>query len=343
MNYFDYDEPYEYREDWENHIQEVIKAVVDEKCSEVYELNVNKDKVIKNQSDEITTLKTQVKELQQNQSLKVKFELLSKMVNKDNIVSIIHALGLKKTNDESYIRGMSDKYRFDIELVLLYYNDKNTILDLFDLFGIEYNKTLRNFILPRDYDKELVGNVLKDIRRSTIMTNSCYLGGNFGFWIGEYVRDYSKEKISKVVPLQEIFMNPVIKDYFDVIVDYVKKDKYNGNIFYGITKYQEFTDDQILNLAKYLPINDRDIYDVHNDFIKRHKDILFNDDDFCKDYFKFIGTNRYSVFAVHNFKKDYQIKFLKTIEINKAIEVIREMQIGDSEKKELILQISKGE
>jgi hypothetical protein len=202
---------------------------------------------------------------------------------------------------------------------------------------------LRNFILPRDYNKELVGNILKDISKSTIRTNCCYLGGNFGFWIGEYVRDYSTEKISKVVPLQEIFMNPVIKDYFDVIIDYVKNDKYNGSIFYGITKYQEFTDDQILNLAKYLPINDRDIYDVHKDFIERHKNILFNNDDFCKGYYKFIKTNRYSVFAVHNFKRDYQVKFLRTIKLNEAIEIIREMKIKDSEKKELIIQISKGE
>lgn len=340
--YNDY-EDYEYenpREEWEDSIKEIIEKVVEDKCKETIEQNDLFSKDLSYKMEEIRKLKKEVRELKDNLVKFENFDVFLKMINKDNIVSVVDSFKFPITNDDNYICGMNSEHISPyLELTIKYYDSRDTILKLFKAVGIENIKSLEYFILPRDYSKELVKGILNNLPNRIIRTNSRYLGGNFGFWLG-YSRDLSIENLSKTVPLQEILKNKYITELFGDIINALKSG-YSNKYLFESTKYQNFNESQILELSEYLTTSgSRDLYDVEKDFIKRHKDILFNNDEFCDKYFEYASDNNYSTFAIHNFNKKYQIKYLKNIEFDKAMSVIRELKCDDGTKKEIIKSIS---
>lgn len=321
-------EPKEY---WEEQIYEIIHKVVDDKSKDIIEQLETKEKRIQSQQSEIHELKKKNKELESRHQIKIGMDKLAKLITKNNIFQIINSLGLEKTNDENYISGMnSEQIPITTKLVLLYYNDKDLILDILDLFDIKY-VGLKDFKLPRDYDKDEIIDIMKNVNSRMIQTNGCYFGGNFGFW----------QRDRKEVPLQEVFMNPYIKDCFDIIIDKLKNTQYNYySYLFEVTKYQDFTNDEILDMAKYLPDKQsKDLYDYHKRFIDRHKELLFSDMDFCDKYFKYVSDNKYNAFAIHNFNSCYQVKYLKTLELDRAIRLVNEFKLDDLQKKGIMQQI----
>lgn len=257
------------------------------------------------------------------------------LVNEDNIFNVIESLGLEKTNTEIYISGMhTENFKTDLKLVLLYYNDKEKILDILDLFNIEYDESLRYFQLPRDYTKDKIEKIMSNIYRTIISTNSCYLKDNFGFWL--------EGNVEKEVPLQEVFMNKYIKDYVNLIMSILKEDKYRKySYLFEVTHYQDFSKDTILELAKCLPSYNM-FSKYHDEFVKRHKDILFNDDEFCKGYIKYASTNKYNPFNIHNFNKEYQKRFLKTLGFEQAMRLVGKLGYSEGGNIRNIKRVERG-
>lgn len=334
---YGYEVPREY---WEEAINEIIKNVVEDKCKETIEQNEFISKELSNKREEIRMLNKEVRELKDNLVKFENFDVFLKMINKDNIVSIVDSFELPITNDDNYMYGMSSEHISPyLILIIKYYENRETILKLFKAVGIENIKSLEGFILPRDYSKELVKDILSNLSNRIISTNACYLGGNFGFWLG-YLRDLSIDKLSKTVPLQEILKNKYITELYDNVINALKSG-YNNKQLLGITQYQNLNREQILELSKCITMGGHNkLYDVERKFIKRHENILFNNDEFCEKYFQYADDNQYDTFAIHNFNKKYQIKYLKNISFNEAMGIINRIKCDDETKKEIIKAIS---
>lgn len=337
----DYDDrdSYKPRENWEEEIRNIIQNTVDIKCNETIERNtylsnelIKKNNIIQELNKELQGYKNKLNQFEN-------FDVFMKIINKENIIGTVNGLGLKETNSDGYISGMSDECISPyLRLIIKYYDDRDIILKLFKAVQVENINNLEKFILPRDYNKDLIREIISDISHRTIQTNSCYLKDNFGFWIERNRRDFSLEKLSREVPLQEVFMSKYILELFDDILKLLLK---GNKLLFEITKYHILNEEQILQISQNITNgNHKKINLSEKNFISRHRNILFNNDSFCNKYFKYADSNLYDTFAIHNFNKEYQIKYLKDISFNTAMEIINEIKYNDKTKKEIIKKIS---
>ncbi len=325
------------REDWENSIVDIVHETINEKYKEILDEKEYLSKQLSEKNKELFDKKEELNKLKDDLTRFEDFDAFLKMINKDNIVGIIEGLNLPITNPDSYMNGMSEISPY-LKLIIKYYDNKELVIKLLKIARVESNiKNLEDFILPRDYDKETIIDILKNLSYRMIQTNCCYFEGNFGFWLSG-TRDVSTTNLSKKVPLQEVLKNKHIVDLFDIIIDLSNKsDKY----IFEVTKYQSFNEEQILEMSKYIRDGSHNkLYDIEKSFINRHKDILFNNKEFCEKYFKYISSNQYNTFSIYNFNKEFQIKYLKKISFKDAIEIINRMEYNDKIKKEIIKAIS---
>jgi len=327
------------REDWEEEIRDIIQNTVDTKCNETIERNTYLSNEISKKNKIIQELNIQLNDIKNKLNQFENFDVFMKIINKKNIVGVVNGLGLKETNSDGYMSGMSDECISPyLRLIIKYYDDKDIILNLFKAVQVENINNLEKFILPRDYNKDLIREIINDISHRTIQTNSCYFKDNFGFWIERNRRDFSLEKLSREVPLQEIFMSKYILELFDDILKLLSK---GNKLLYEITKYHTLNEEQILQISQNITNgNHKKIYESEKSFISRHRNILFNNDSFCNKYFEYADDNPYDIFAIHNFNKEYQIKYLKDISFKKAMEIIDRIKCDDKTKKEIIKKIS---
>lgn len=340
--YNDYEDEYEFepREDYENQIKGIIENVVDKKCEEIIERNNILSNNLSTKEQLIQDLKKENRELKKKLETFEGYDLFINMFNKDNIQNLVNNLGLPKTNPENYYEGMdSEGISVPLKLIITYYDNKDILIKLFELIGIENVNELKRFVLPRDYDKSLIKEIISNLNNRTVATNCCYFGSNFGFWLRSR-RELSVGSLSKTVPLQEVFKSKYIPELFDDII----KNLYNyGNSkLLKVTDYHTFTDEQILQLSDSIAIKENSkMYDMEKSFIKKHSKILFNNDEFCEKCFCFISDNQYSVYSVYDFNKKYQIRYLKTLKFDEAMNIINRMKYEDKIKKEIIKEICK--
>ena len=327
-SYYDGCEP-DPKEDWEHKIFEIIHDTVDEKCKDIQEMIVVKQDKINDQHNEIHELKNTIKELEERLRVQSGVDEFAKLVNEDNIFNLINSLGIEKTNSENYIRGMNSERMADAtKLILLYYDNRDLVFDILDLFNIYYPHSLKNLILPRDYSKDEIEAIIKNVDRKMINTNGCYFKDNFGFWLSDRV------------PLQEVFKNPRIKDCIDIIIDKLKDDTYSYySYLFEVTNYQDFSEDVILDLAKHLPENPDKFHSYHKEFIKRHMKILFNNNVFCERYFEHANNSKYGIFSIHNFNEEYQENFIEGLPLETAIVLINELNYDEKKKTEMIKKV----
>ena len=340
--YNDYEDEYEFepREDYEEQIKEIIENVVSKKCEEIIGRNSVLSNSLSTKEQLIQDLKKENRELKKKLEKFEGYDLFINMFNKDNIQNLVNNLGLPKTNPENYYEGMdSESISVPLKLIITYYDNKDVIIKLFELIGIENVNELKKFILPRDYDKSLIKEIINNLNTRIITTNSCYFGGNFGFWL-EYKRDLSVGNLSKLIPLQEVFKSKYIPELFD---DIIKNLQNHGNSkLLKVTDYHTFTNEQILQLANFINIKESNrMYEIEKDFIKKHSKILFNNDEFCEKCFEFISENQYNVYSIYDFNKKYQIQYLKTLKFDEAMYIINRMKYKDEIKKEIIKEICK--
>jgi len=326
MEYDDYDP----REDWEDEIHDIISSVVAGKCADINNKNRTQKDTIESLREDIKVLKQDIRVVERENNFTQGMDKFKNRVNKDNIFNFINSLGFLKTNGDDYIRGMnSEKIPDTTKLILMYYNDREFIFDMFDLFSIKYTIS-RDFILPRSYDKVTVIEILRDISSRMITVNGCYFKDNFGSWGLK----------SDQVPLQDLFMNPFIKhkDCMNIILGYLDDPYYSYLL--EVTNYQEIDYQDILKLGNCIPeVAHKNLRDYQRDFIARHKDLLFRNEQFCNKYSKYMDNNKYNTFAVHNFPLEYQIEFLKKFSLDGVVAIINKLNMTDEQKKDIIKSI----
>ncbi|GAA4878916.1 hypothetical protein GCM10023310_68760 [Paenibacillus vulneris] len=353
MNYEDY-EAFEHEpNELESGIMALVKSEVDRQVGTFkkdyewyktkYEEYNGKCLRLSNEHKELS--KDLNKNLHQIEVLK-KFKNL---INEENFEKFLSFTSLKETGIK--IDGMySETIPLWFKLLMKYYDDKNTLITLMDLFEIKYENWIHTYKMPYEYNESEVDHFFDDLRNRYIC-NGCIFERNMGFFWqsingvkGDTIKNMSGNRhFSNYVPWQLFLKNPLLTTdkYFNRILNSLKKKIDNSYYFYKIQDYQDITQEQALNMFELLPMNN--LYDVHKRFVENNKEIIKHKPELAEIYKDKISDNQFSTFYYLNFPIEMQIKFVKRFggdRVHTKFELIDKMDIPKEDKIKLLSEIA---
>ena len=219
----------------------------------------------------------------------------------------------------------NDVYEAPLWLVLstMFYDNRDKIIELLDLFKIERPSNIDQFILPCDWNESDVDLFFDNMRMHSNCNGSTY-EGNLRFWGRNAVDPYS-EIVECVncydeVPWQFLLRNPLLHE-----VKYLEKIGSNmfSNVvsnwdkFSKMTKYQEYTDDELRIIMDNIDVTsnhfrDKSFYgfifdNIHVLRFCRHKKLL------DKFYTILVDSNQYACLnktILMDMPEEYLIRWL---------------------------------
>jgi len=330
-------------------INEFIEEEISNRVSDIKIQLENSEKELIKTKKKLNKLENENEELKKIQSQIEMFKIFKGLVNKNNFSNFTSYLNLKSNGFG--ISGMDSETIPDwFKLLFRYYEDREKLFVLMDMFNIEYPIWAKDFKMPYDYNEEELLLFINS-KHDKYITNGCIFEGNTGFFWRNVransgkTKDIinSKSSFEQAIPWQLILSNPLWlnENMFLKIIDVIKNKKYSfGNYFYAIQDYIKISDEQIKEMAKLLP-KDR-LFDVHKKFIGTNKDIFKIVPNLAKGYFDKINDNQYSTFYYLNFPVKKQIEFIKNYNggIHSKFDLVKKMDISKEEKVKLITEIA---
>lgn len=333
--------------------------MINEKLEEFLELEVQKRlyRKVKDYEyvlNELSTVKEKLNNLllenKELNKLKNKLNIIkyfTEKINIDNIEQLIIS-NLYEKSDDMELNGMYSEYIPKWFSILTHYHKyKNEIINLFDIFNIEYPQYAKQFKLPNYYNKEELLKCLNNCGKLYV-TN----GEMFKFNMGFYFRQFNSylfnlDKVIKnnsyiSIPFQLILMNKLIvedDEIFNLMVELIKNDRLHSSYFLKIVEYQNLPYDKI---KKLLQVNKNGRIN-YKSIIKNYPELL-KESDIANDLKEGASTNKYDELYILKFNKDIQLEFflgIKDIDkMNKIFELIHfSEEFTNLEKSELISQV----
>ena len=264
-------------------------------------------------------------------------------VEDENILDILPLLGFVPVDKTR--SGMNEPPLWFV-LLVKFYNEKERLFKVLDIFDISYPKYAKNIKMPYEYNEEEL-DVLFDNMNNLFVCNGEMLDNNLGFWYNEGKQFlFDAKKLLKnnysEIPWQFILKNPLLltKKYFDKIIFCLNKDS-NSDMFYHLCWYQELNKDQINRLAKKLLERKEKWYQQHTRFIE-HNLAKIDNEVILDMMFEKVAPDDYGVFSWKKFPKSYQVRFIKNqIGLQKQIEKVFSSKLTEEEKVELIAELTK--
>lgn len=289
----------------------------------------------------------EIKQLRQLYKQMDEFNTFKGLINKDNIEEVISRLQLNYIDIN--FNGMdSERIPVWFKLVCTYYNDKEKLFTLMDMFNIEYPHWAKSFKMPFDYNEEYLDLVFEHLGKMYVCNGEIF-NNNMGFFF-QYQNKYSGDLNSLFnsesyveIPWNLLLQSPLLttEKYFDKIIDALKNKRSHSEYFFKIQDYQELTDEQVNRMVEYLPI--KNFYDYHRDFINHNKDIFKHRPDLAETFKDKISDNHYSTFYFLNYPIEMQKEFVKdhSDRYNSyGFDLVKKMDIPEEEKLELLNQIA---
>jgi len=207
-------------------------------------------------------------ELQQeknrNKDLKTganQFELLSSLsdnIDAENIEEIVIAnLGYKYENIS--FGGMNSEHIPQwFKIICKYFDNKEDILNIFDLFKIEYPHWAKDIVLPSHYDKDDLEFCLSRINKLYV-TNGQIYEGNMGFYYAQFsgrkfnLKDVFNKNSYVSIPYQLLLKNKLLVEddtLFEMILNSLYEDRSHASYFMKIVEYQNLDIEKVKKLLK---------------------------------------------------------------------------------------------
>jgi hypothetical protein len=328
-------------------LNEYIEEEINKRVSEFRdEFNITKtklDNAIKD-LDEFETIINQYKNKDKQFNMLEKFK---SFVNKDNFANVIGFFNLQKTCIP--VSGMCcDEIPLWFKLLVAYYEDKENLFILMDLFDIQYPDVAKNIKMPYDYNEKELDLIFKYMGKMYVC-NGCIYDDNIGFWYREFrSANFNLEELFKKssyveIPWQLLLKNKLLSTdkYFEKILNSLKKKESHAHYFFTIQTYQPISIEQSSQMAKYLPKSN--LYDVHKEFINNNKDIIKNNQDLAEFFIDNINDNQYSTFYYLNYPLEIQKDFIRKYKNTyyKQLDLIKRMSISKEEKLEFLNELAK--
>lgn len=327
-------------------IDEMIDKIIVEATKEIQD-------ELTNVNDELENLQTKYSKLQ-NENKKLK-----DIVSKYNCVSEITALFASENfnkmrplfnlkHNDIPINGMhADEIPDWFKYVFHYYEDKDKLFNIMDLFNIKYPEWAKNYKMPYDYtEDELM--IFIDPSYSRTVCNGCYFEDNIGFFWENIQYCHAdtnkiltnKRSFTDYIPWQLVLSNPLWSTdiLFNKILEAIYADRYTSWNFFTIQKYTKISNDQILELLKLIPTHN--LYGVHKEFLKMNENIIRGNSIFADKFKDEICDNSYSIYYYLNYPIEDQKNYIKTkLDFDEQMTLINKMEITKEEKHKFAVEL----
>jgi hypothetical protein len=218
-----------------------------------------------------------------------------------------------------------------------------------DMFNIQYPEWAKEYKMPYEYNQEEIDIFLNTIHNHYVC-NGCILKDNIGFFYTEFarnkfnVKECLKHSYSEL-PWQLILRNPLLVEEknFNKILRLLKKKETHSQYFYAISKYQEISKEQALEMFKCLPKGE--LFDFHKIFVSKNVFLLRENVELATMFKDKISNNKYSQFYFTSYPLEYQVEYIKNCKYSyyEKLELIKKMDINKNEKIKLVVEITEKE
>lgn len=349
MEYYD-DDPRSQLSEFEIKINELIEEQVDKRVTTLKDELDRKNKLVNDLTKERNNLREENKQLKNtNNQIKI-FEVFKGLVNENNFGSFLCHFNLK-SNSINFDGMNSDDIPKWFKWLTTYYEDRDKLFLLMDLFNVKYPFVAKNIKMPYDYSEEEL-DIIFDKLGKMYVTNGCIFSGNMGFWHREL--SYNQYDFHKLmtkatyveIPWQLLLKNKLLltDKYFSKITEAIRNNKSHSQYFYAISKYQDLSDDQIKELAKLL--SKKYLSEEHKDFISRSKNIIKDNVWLAEKFKEKINDNQYSAFYFLNYPLEMQKEFIRSNKHSKyytILDLIKKMDVSKEEKLEFLQEFAEKE
>ena len=303
---------------------------------------------LENTEKELNELKTLNLTLKDKYTQLEELNTLKTLVTDVNISNILFNFNLKR--NKHIIDGMhSEEIPTWFKLLFNYYEDRDRLFSIMDLFDFKYLTWAKEFKMPYDYNKEEL-KLFIDSKYDRYITNGEIFSENTGFfWETIRVNKGNTHEIltnrkafSDYIPWQLVLSNPLWleEDMFSIILKALKNKQPYSYYYYAIQNYLTISNDQIKALADLLPTNN--LYDIHKKFIECNINIIRENEWLAERYQDVINDNQFSTFYYLNYPLAMQKVFIKKYKgYDSKFKLVSKMEINKEEKIKLLMEIAK--
>lgn len=223
-------------------IQRIIDKEVESAVKSIKSTNKYLSKTNVELNTKINLLEQEIKALQKGDL----FSKYTNNVNKENLTEFLTFIFTNVTN-EAYNNQITKAPEWFYNIVR-YWEYKDTLLNLYDLLGIKYDRWILNFKMPYEWNQKQCDLFIKYLGNQYVC-NGAIFDNNYGFWLKECANKSIEDNIKKQyseIPWQLVLKNPLwLEDEnFNKILKVVN-DRNHGSYFTAIYNYQLLSQNQI--------------------------------------------------------------------------------------------------
>lgn len=210
---------------------------------------------------ELNELKTLTLTLKDKSNQLEAFNTFKSLIKDVNFSNILLYFNLKKNNHT--INGMnSDEIPSWFKLLFTYYEDREKLFTIMDLFDFKYPSWAKKYKMPYEYNEEELGLFINPKYRRSITNGQMFKENTGFFWrnIQENKGDTNKILTAQItfaddIPWQLVLSNPLWKEdkMFNKILNALYKKENDSHFYFCIQDYQEISKEQVKEMSKYLP------------------------------------------------------------------------------------------
>jgi len=316
---------------------QMFNQVINESTQEIQE----ELKITKNELD---CFKMECAELQrENEELKSTLNMykmvpeVESLLTEENFKTMLPLFKLKSNNfsiSGMHLADVPDWFKY----LFHFYEDREKLFNLMDLFGVKYPTWAKNYKMPYDYSEEELGLFIKHIGDHYVC-NSCIFKENTSFFWGTVKRHHGDTRgilnngQYTEIPWQLTLSNPLwaTDNLFSKILEVIKSKKSNSEYFFAIQTYIQITDAQAIEMMKLLPKNNLD--DIHIEFLKNNKKLIKECPYFVENFKHNINDIPSSIFYYLNYPLENQKEYIRNLkDFEFRMKLIKRMDISDEEK-----------
>jgi hypothetical protein len=329
-------------------LNEWIEEEIERRCSDLkQEISEVKNKYLEI-NKLLEDLRKENSKLKQNTNQIEAFAIFKSLINDVNFGNILLHFNLKRNNYN--INGMhSENIPSWFKFLFTYYEDKEKLFSIMDLFNFKYPNWAKNYKMPYEYNEEEL-ELFIDPKYDRYICNGEIFNNNIGFFWENiqynqgdtYKILTTKQSFSDDIPWQLVLSNPLWKEekLFNKILNVLNKKQKDSHYYYAIQNYQTISEDQAKEMAKYLP-KDK-LYDIHKTFISNNKNIIKNNEWLAEHFKGLISNNQFSTFYYLNYPLQMQKDFI--INCNKSypskFDLVNKMIINKEDKIKFLMEVA---
>lgn len=330
---------------FEETLQQLIQLEIEKGIEEFRKEFRKTKKSLSQYKEKLEKAELELKDFRTHYKKLENLKVLINSINSDNIESVIGMVNLR-SRKISFTGMNSEEIPTWFKLLCTYYDDKERLFSILDVFDIEYPYWAKTFKMPYDYNEDELDLIFDNLGKMYVCNGQIFNGNMGFFW--QYQRKFKgnlKELFSKEsyveIPWNLFLQNPLLitDKYFKRITSGIIKNTSRSEYFYMIQNYQELLYEQSNELASILP--DR-MLEYHKAFIEKNQNLLQQRTDLAAKFINNITDNKFSTFYYLKYPIEAQKNYIKSYKghYDSKFKLVQYMSIPKTEKIALLMEVA---